>query len=116
MPSYEVTTTHLKVHLNLLDQLRSLRRSFSVPLSNIRGATEDLGVIPSELGIRAPGTGLPGVIAAGTFFKRFERQFVYWLRGQTPVVVELKNHKFERLILGTTDARDLVDKINSNLG
>lgn len=116
MPHYEVTSTHLEVHLSLLDQISSLRRSFRVPLKNIRGATEDLGVIPSELGLRAPGTGLPWVIAAGTFFKRRERQFVYWLRGQVPVVVELKDHKFERLILGSTEARQLVDNINSKLG
>jgi hypothetical protein len=113
MPRYEITDTHLIVHLNLLDRIKTLRKSFAVSKENIRGATEDQGVIPGELGIRAPGTGLPHVVYAGTFFKRFERQFVSWHRGESAVVVELKDHKFARLILGSKEPRELVRQINS---
>lgn len=115
MPRYELNQTYLEVHLNFLDRVSTLQPSFKVPLNDIRGATLDPGVIPSQLGFRAPGTGLPWVIAAGTWFKNGDRQFVCWYRGHTPVVIELKNHKFARLILGSKDARELVDAINQSL-
>lgn len=113
MPKYEVTDSHLLVHLSLIDRIKTLRSSFAVPKENIRGATEDTGVIPDELGLRAPGTAWPNAVYAGTFFKRFERQFVSWQRGESPVVVELKDHKFARLIIGSKEPRELARQINS---
>lgn len=113
MARYVITDTHLEVQLNLIDKISMLHPSFKVPLTSIRGATEDLGAVPSELGVRAPGTGFPWVIAAGTFYKRFERQFVAWYRGQIPVVIELQNFKFKRLILGAEDGRAFAQSINS---
>ncbi len=112
MPSYVISDTALEIHLNTIDKISMLHLSFSVPLSSIRGATEDPGALPSELGFRAPGTGFPWVIAAGTFYKSLQRQFVAWYRGQVPVVVELQNHKFSRLILGSDDARSFAEAIN----
>lgn len=113
MPRYVLTDSHLEVNLNLIDKISMLHPSFKVPLSCIRGATEDPGAVPSELGIRAPGTGFPWVVAAGTFFKRFERQFVAWYRGQTAVVIELQDFKFKRLILGSNNAREFAKSINT---
>jgi hypothetical protein len=112
MPKYEINKRTLEVKLNLLERIAALRWSVSVPLSAIRGATVDRGAVPDNLGIRAPGTGLPGVVAAGTFFKNRDKQFVFWMAGDSVVVVELNGHKFQRLILGTQNADELEQKIN----
>jgi hypothetical protein len=113
MPELSFTDQHLVVKLSRWEQVAMLRKSFLVPWNQVRGATEDFGAIPAELGIRAPGTGFPGAIAAGTYYKRFAKQFVAWYKGQIPVVVELKGHKFARLILGSSDPKTLVREINS---
>jgi hypothetical protein len=112
MPRYEVNSGKLEVKLNWLERLASLRWGVSVPLSQIKGATVDRGAVPAQLGIRAPGTGFPGMIAAGTFFKRLDKQFVYWGVGESVVVVELEGHKFRRLILGTKHPVELEQRIN----
>ena len=112
MPKYEVNSGRLEVKLSWLERLASLRWGVTVPLSSVKGATVDRGAVPAQLGFRAPGTGFPGVIAAGTFYKRLDRQFVYWGVGESVVVVELDRHKFQRLILGTSDPVGLEQLIN----
>lgn len=115
MPKYEIEENNLEVRLSWLERLASLRWGVSVPLTSIKGATVDRGAIPAQLGIRAPGTGFPGVIAAGTFYKNLEKQFVYWAVGDQVVVVELKDHKFQRLILGTPNPAELEQLINRSI-
>lgn len=112
MPSYEIEKGKLEVKLSPIEKLASLRWSVSVPLDSIRGATVDPKAVPKQLGLRAPGTGFPWLVAAGTFFKSGDRQFAFWKIGETPVIVELQNHKFARLILGTKSPLDLERKIN----
>jgi hypothetical protein len=112
MPTYEINNGNLEVRLRPMERLASLRWKVSVPLSQIRGATVDRGAVPAQLGIRAPGTGFPGLIAAGTFYKRLEKQFVYWGVGESVVVVELEGHRFRRLILGSKDPIELEQSIN----
>jgi hypothetical protein len=113
MPNYEFTNTHLVIGFKPLEKIAALTGDLSIPWESVRGATEDFGAVPGELGIRAPGTGWPGSIATGTFYKRSRRQFVWWLKGHIPVIVELKNHRFERLILGSSDPKSLAQQINS---
>ena len=43
MPRLELTSHELVVHLTTWESIWSLRRSFRVPLSHVRGATEDNG-------------------------------------------------------------------------
>lgn len=112
MPSYVISKEKFEVKLSAIEKLASLRWSVSVPLDSIRGATVDPKAVPKQLGLRAPGTGFPWLVAAGTFFKGGDRQFAFWKKGETAVVVELQNQKFNRLILGTRSPQDLERKIN----
>jgi hypothetical protein len=113
MPEYVFHSDYFEIRLSRVEKLAALRFNQKIAWSSIRGATQDPGAIPSQLGFRAPGTGFPNMIAAGTFFKNSERQFAFWGKGEVPVVVELRNHKFQRLILGSKTPSELVDKINS---
>lgn len=114
MPEITLTESSVVVDLSKLEELASLTRSLEIPLKNVRGATVDEGIL-KHLGLRAPGTGLPGVIAAGTFYKDGDRQFVYWHRGETPVVIELTHEKYDRLIIGVDHPQALVDAINARI-
>jgi hypothetical protein len=76
MPRLELTDHELVVHLTVWESIWSLRRSFRVPLAHVRGATEDNGFGGNALGLRIPGTYVPGLIAAGTFIKGRDKQFV----------------------------------------
>ena len=59
-------------------------------------------------GIRAPGTGLPGVIAVGTRRGPFGKDFAAVHGKGAGVVVELRDHEFERLVLTVPDPDEVV--------
>lgn len=65
-----------------------------------------------ELGLRAPGTGLPGILSAGTFYKNGDRQFVFIGPKTHPVVIELANEKWKRIVLGVADARSTAAEVS----
>ena len=113
MATVTITNDSLRVSIGALEAVQALRVSFAVPLSSVVGATEDPNFIRAGgLGFRSPGTGLPGVIARGTFRKFGERTLSLWGRNQEIVVIQLINHKWDRLVVGCDDARSLVAVIN----
>ena len=113
MPRLELTDHDLVVHLTAWESIWSLRRSFRVPLAQVRGATEDNGFGASALGLRIPGTYFPGVIAAGTFIKGGDKQFAYTTRKLQTIVIELSGNDWARLVIGVPDARAEAARINA---
>lgn len=113
MPRLELTDHELVVHLTAWESVWSLRRSFRVPLTQIRGATDDNGFAGDALGLRLPGTHIPGLITAGTFIKGSDKQFVYTLRKLQTLVIELEGNSWSRLVIGVPDARAEATRINA---
>jgi hypothetical protein len=116
MAKVTINNDRIKVSIGAFEALQALQGSFAVPLACVMGATEDPNFIRTgSLGFRAPGTGLPGVIARGTFWKSGERTLSIWGRNQEVVVIQLVNHKWDRLVIGCDDAKSLVALINKAL-
>ncbi|MDB5745243.1 MAG: hypothetical protein JWP72_91 [Massilia sp.] len=116
MPRLELTDNELVVHLDKWEQLWALHGSIRVPLAKVRGATDDSGfggVGGMGLGLRIPGTHIPFVVAAGTFLKRGDRQFVYTRRRLQTVVIELADNEWTRLVIGVPDAQAEAARINA---
>ncbi len=49
--------------------------------------------------IRAPGTALPGVIKAGTYYSSRGREFWYVTQDKNYLVLELRDESFKKIIL-----------------
>ena len=116
MPRLELTDSELVVHLNKWEKLFALSGDLRIPLAQVRGATEDSGFGGTggmRLGLRIPGTHIPFVIAAGTFIKRGDRQFVYTRRKLQTVVIELAGNEWARLAIGVADAHAEAARINA---
>lgn len=59
----------------------------------------------SELrGMRAPGTGFPGLIALGTWRYRGGKDFAALYRGKPALIVRLDDASFRRLLISADDA------------
>jgi hypothetical protein len=66
----------------------------------------------SELrGIRAPGTGIPGVIALGTRRGGGGRDFTAVYRNRSAVVLELEGAVFDRLVISVDDPSNVVAQL-----
>lgn len=116
MPRLEISDRELIVHLRKWEQWMAMCRGVRVPLEQVRGATEDDGFgAPGGLGLglRLPGTHIPFAVAAGTFLKGGDRQFVWTRRGLQTIVIELANHEWTRLVIGVPDARATAARINA---
>jgi hypothetical protein len=80
-----------------------------------RWAVQHVEVVNAPLkaikGWRAPGTGVPRLIAYGTFRRSSGKDFVAVRRGQRAVRLTLARQEFSALMIGTADpdslARDL---------
>jgi hypothetical protein len=116
MANVTIKNDSIHVSIGAFEAVQALQVSFAVPLSSVMGATEDPNFISAGgLGFRSPGTGLPGVIARGTFRKPGEKTLSLWGRNQEIVVIQLINHKWDRLVVGCDDAKSLVTLINQAL-
>jgi hypothetical protein len=79
MPKLELTEDQLIIRLTAAEKLAAVRGDVTVNGVAIRGATVAPKNWWTTLGMRI-GTGLPGVIIAGTFIKKDDRAFVSWTR------------------------------------
>jgi len=104
----------LTVQLSWPEAIFAFRRSFSIPLRHITAAE----ITPDALsglwkGIRAPGTHIPGLIVAGTYYKNGEKSFWYIRRGDEIVSLRLTDDEnYDQLVLGVEDAQRITHAIN----
>src|SRR4051812_352575 len=101
----------LVVLLNDLEKIGGLRSGPRVPLSAIRDVRVTDNPFRELRGLRAPGTGIPGVIAVGTWRYRGGKDFAALYRGSPAVVVELGGADFNRLLVSAHDAATVRDEI-----
>lgn len=99
MASVSVRNDRLIVTVNGLRRVWALKRGFDIPLDHVRDVTADPVIAHTRKGIRAPGTYLPGVITAGTFYRKGERTFWDVRRPEKVIVIELRDERYQRLIL-----------------
>ena len=113
MARLEVDGDRLALRLTTAEHLESAHGDLVVPRSSVASVrvTEDVW---SELrGIRAPGTGLPGVIAVGTRRGSFGKDFAVVHGTGRGVVVELTDQPFSRIVLTTPDPEEVVTRITA---
>ncbi|MBM7544271.1 hypothetical protein JOC59_000988 [Weissella beninensis] len=97
-----------------LSKLAALKNKIVVPIEHVVGAKIEPAILNESKGLRAPGTALPGYYWAGNFRKHGTESFFNINKGNTPVVIQLKNEKYTRLIIGVADPENLVALINNN--
>ena len=113
MARLEVEGDRLALRLTGVEHLEGMHRDVVVPTSSVTAArvTEDVW---SELrGIRAPGTGIPGVIAVGTRRGSFGKDFAVVHGKGRGVVVELVDQDFSRIVITTPDPEEVVSRISA---
>src|SRR5262245_24164155 len=65
--------------------------------------------------LRAPGTFVPGVIKAGTYYTSRGKEFWYAVRSRkdNPLTIELRGASYRRLVLTIDDAANWAERINA---
>ncbi len=94
----------LVLGLSTVEKVEGMHGDIRVVLSCIRDVRAVDNAWSELRGIRAPGTGIPGVIAVGTRRGRGFKDFTV-VHGRGPaVVVDLEGVSFDRLVVSQDDA------------
>lgn len=106
----------LVLHMHALEKAEGFHGDIRVPLSSVTAVRVVEDAWPELRGIRAPGTGVPAVVAVGTRRGGFGKDFAT-VHGKGPaVVVELADTEFGRLIVTCDDAQAVASAIRVAAG
>ena len=104
MTEVEIYEDALIVHVRGMDRLFSFERRLEIPLSHVLGAVADPRVsLAHSKALRAPGTCLPGVITAGTFYQEGDRVFWDVHDPEKAIVIRLEDERYARLVIEVED-------------
>jgi hypothetical protein len=104
MVEISVTGADAVFEIQGLDKLWSLRSRLQIPLKHIRGVHGDTEIARSWWhGFRMPGTNLPGVLTAGTFYQHGKRVFWDVHDPDQTIVIELHDERYDELIIEVAD-------------
>lgn len=114
----QLTVENGKLVMRVLgsDKLWALKSTLEIPVAHISGARADSSIAHGWWkGIRFPGTNIPGVITAGTFYQHGKRIFWDVRDPDKTIVIALHDDRFDELIVEVTDPVEAVKLIQGAL-
>ena len=98
------------------DKLWAMKSQLTIPLSHIRAVRSDPDAARGWFhGLRMPGTSLPGVITAGTFYQSDGAVFFDVHDPDRAVVIELEHEKYNRLVIEVDSPSDVVARLEASI-
>jgi hypothetical protein len=112
----EINGDALQIHVTGVDRILALKSSVSVPLTHVSGADQDLEEASVVFhGLKLPGTGIPGVVTAGSWLKSGEWTFWDVHDPARAVIIRLHDEHYSRLVIGVDDPAATVELIRAAL-
>lgn len=114
----EISVADKSLHLEVQgwDKLWAFKSSLTIPLQHVRSVRADPEAVRKwRGGIRLLGTQLPGVITAGTYYKRGQRIFWDVHKPENTIVLELTDDRYDQLIIEVTEPRVAIEQIKAAL-
>jgi hypothetical protein len=116
MVELAITDGNLVLHVKGADKLWAFKSSLEIPLAHVVGIRGDPAVARGWYhGIRVPGTNVPGVITAGTFYQDGKRVFWDVHNPENTVVIELKDERYNQLVVEVADPAAAVALVKSTV-
>lgn len=114
----DLSTSEGKLVLNVrgADRLWAFKSSLAIPLEHVQAIRAGSSIARGWWhGIRMPGTSLPGVITAGTFYQHGKRVFWDVHNPENTVVIELRDERYNELIVEVADPDAAVGLVKASL-
>jgi hypothetical protein len=114
MVDLSVAGEDLVLHVRGADQLWALKSTLEIPLRHIAGIAADPSIARGWWhGVRLPGTNIPGVLTAGTFYQHGKRIFWDVHHPDNTVVIDLRDERYNQLIVEVADPEAAVRLVHS---
>ena len=107
-----IVDNKVRIELEWYEQLWAfhLSNTFEIPLAHIAHVTTDEPA-SSWAEIRAPGTCVPGLIKAGTYYTSRGKEFWYVTQDNDYLVLELQDEPFKKIILTLSENQLWTERI-----
>ena len=116
MVDLRIAEGKLTLHVRGADKLWAFKSSLEIPLVHIASVRADPEVARGWYhGIRMPGTNVPGVITAGTFYQDGKRVFWDVHRPEKTIVIDLHDERYNELVVEVDDPEQAVKIIQNAL-
>jgi hypothetical protein len=116
MVDLSLTDGKLVLHVRGLDELWSFKGSLEIPLKHIADVRSDPEIAHTWWhGFKMPGTNIPEVITAGTFYQHGKRIFWDVHHPDKTIVIDLRNEKYQQLIVEVSDPEAAVQSLKAEL-
>lgn len=116
MVDLSIAEGKLTLHIRGADKLWAFKSSLEIPIVHIAGVRAD----PESArgwyhGMRMPGTNVPGVITAGTFYQDGKRVFWDVHHPEKTIVIDLHDETYSQLIVEVEDPAAAIQTIQNAL-
>jgi hypothetical protein len=116
MVDLSISNGTLVLHVRGADQLWAFKSSLEIPLQHVAGIRSDPAMARAWWhGLKLPGTSIPGVITAGTFYKDGQRVFWDVHHPDQTVVIELRDERYNELIVEVANPQIAIEMVKSAL-
>ncbi|MGZ4836363.1 MAG: hypothetical protein ACXVZZ_12055 [Terriglobales bacterium] len=116
MVDLSIASGNLELHVRGADKLWAFKSSLEIPLRHIAGIRADPSVALGWWhGFRMPGTNIPGVLTAGTFYQHGKRVFWDVHNPENTVVIELRDERYDELIVEVANPQLTVEQVRAAL-
>ena len=107
----------LRINLNPWERVWAFffNQTLEIPLNHIRQVTISKPETDWK-DVRLPGTFLPGVIKAGTYYTSHGREFWYATRDEDCLTLELDDEFYKKIVLTIEQSQIWRDRINQEKG
>lgn len=96
-----------------MHKIWALKSRLQIPLSSIASARADAELAAHPRGLRAPGTYIPKLIVAGTFYADHKRWFWDVSDPAKAIVIELKGEKYQMIVVEVADPKRALIQIET---
>jgi hypothetical protein len=101
----------LRVRPSLLECVAGVFGGLVVRRDQVVGARVVADGLAEVRGLRAPGLHIPGVNKYGTWRRRGSKTYVAVRRGRTALVLDLKEHHYDRVVVSAEQASRLAEQL-----
>ncbi len=116
MVDLSIADGKLILHVRGADKLWAFKSSLEIPLPHVAGIRADSTIAHGWWhGIRMPGTNIPGVLTAGTFYQDGKRVFWDVHNPDNTIVIELRDERYNELIVEVEDPNFAVELVKASL-
>ncbi len=96
-----------------LHKLWAFKNQLTIPAEHITGVHQNTNSVSGWKGWRIPGTSIPGIITAGTYYKKDGKTFWDVCNMNKSIVVELKDENYDKLVIEVENPENAIKTLTN---